>query len=256
MKRKFIFSLMAVSCSFFVQAQTADEIIAKYFENTGGLAKWEALQGVKFTGKLKFQAMELPMTIIQLKDGRTTSSIQLQGMDIRDNVYDGNTLWGSNQQTMKAEKKDAESTENYKINESKDFPDPFLGYQKKGYKAEFVGKETIDGTEAFKIKLTKKPTKVDGKENENVSFYYFDTENYVPILQETEVKAGPSKGMVTQIKPSDYQDAGGLLFPFTMALGAKGQPGGQTLVITAIEINPKVDAAAFAFPVEKPAEKK
>jgi hypothetical protein len=256
MKRKLFFSVLALTCASFVNAQTADEILDKYFEATGGKAKWEALQGVKYTGKVKFQTFEFPMTMIQLKDGRTTTSIQVQGMDLRDNVYDGSTLWGSNQQTMKAEKKDAEDTENYKINDSKDFPDPFLGYQKKGYKVELIGKETVEGTEAFKIKLTKKPIKADGKEIENVSFYYFDSENYVPILQESEIKVGQAKGMVSQIKPSDYQDASGLLIPFTTTIGVKGQPGAQTLILTTVDLNPQVDASAFAFPAEKPAEKK
>jgi len=256
MKRKFIFSLMAVSVAFFAQAQTVDEILDKYFENTGGKAKWEALQGIKYTGKLKVQTMELPMAMIELKDGRQSTSASVQGMEFRQEVYDGSTLWGTNQMTMKAEKSDAETTENFKLELGNDFPSPFLNYKKKGYKVELLGKETVDGAETFKMKLTKKPIKVDGKESENVEFYFFDTENYVPLITESEVKSGPGKGMVGQNKMSDYQDAGGLLFPFTITQGAKGQPGESTIVITAIELNPKVDAAAFAFPVEKPAEKK
>ena len=256
MKRKFIFSVIALACSFFVQAQTVDEILDKYFENTGGKAKWEAVQGIKFTGKLKVQAMELPMTMIQLKDGRQTTSASVQGMEFRQQVYDGSTLWGTNQMTMKAEKSDAETTENFKLELGNDFPSPFLNYKKKGYKVELLGKETVEGAETFKIKLTKKPIKVDGKETENVEFYFFDTENYVPLTVESEVKSGPGKGMVGQNKMSDYQDASGLLFPFTMTQGAKGQPGGATIVFTAIELNPKVEASVFAFPDEKPIEKK
>ena len=46
MKRKLIFSVIAFASALMVQAQTADEIIEKYLENTGGKAKWEAVQGV------------------------------------------------------------------------------------------------------------------------------------------------------------------------------------------------------------------
>jgi len=229
-------------------AQTVDEIIDKYFENTGGKAKWEALQGVKMTAKVSAQGMEIPINIIQLKDGRQSTSYSFQGMEFREGVYDGTNLWGTNQMTMKAEKRDAESTENLKTTASLDFPDPFLNYAKKGYKAELIGKETVEGSETFKIKLTKKPIKVDGKETESVSFYYFDTENFVPLVMETEVKAGPAKGVVSQIKMSDYQEVNGLMFPFSMTQGAKGQPGGQTITLTAVELNPKVEASLFAFP--------
>ncbi|NOS56500.1 MAG: outer membrane lipoprotein-sorting protein, partial [Cyclobacteriaceae bacterium] len=138
-----------------------------------------------------------------------------------------------------------------KVNIGGDFPSPFLDYKKKGYKVELLGKETMDGSETFKIKLTKKPIKIDGKETENVEFHYFDTENFVPLIVETEVKSGPGKGMVGQSKLSDYQDVNGLLFPFSLTVGAKGQPGGQTIVFTAVELNPKVEASAFAFPEGK-----
>ncbi|MCA4897431.1 MAG: outer membrane lipoprotein-sorting protein [Bacteroidota bacterium] len=248
MKLKSVLTLLAVVCFAVAKAQTADEIINKYFENTGGKAKWEALQGVKMTAKLKAQTMEFPMEVVQLKDGRTHSFFMVQGMKFNQNVFDGKTLWSTNQQTMKAEKSDAESTENYKMNEAKDFPDAFLDYQKKGYKIELVGKETIEGTETFKIKLTRKPTKVDGKEVENVSYYYFDAENYVPLVMESEVTSGPAKGMISQTKTSDYQEVNGLMFPFTIVQGAKGQPGGANIVFEKIELNPKVEASLFAFP--------
>ena len=144
------------------QAQTADEIINNYLENTGGKAKWAAIQGVKMTAKINMQGMELPLSIIELKDGRQLSYATFQGMQFYQEVFDGTTLWGTNQMTMKAEKSDAETTENFKKNLATDFPSPFLDYQKKGFKVELLGKETVDGSETLKIKLTKKPILVDG----------------------------------------------------------------------------------------------
>jgi hypothetical protein len=57
--------------------------------------------------------------------------------------------------------------------------------------------------------------------------------------------------MIAQSKFSDFQEVGGLMIPFSWAQGAKGQPSGQPLVITNIELNPKIDQSAFAFPAEK-----
>lgn len=228
------------------QAQTVDEILAKYFENTGGVDKWNSLNGIKMVAKVNQGGMEIPLEIVQLKDGRQMTKITFQGKVIMQGVYDGTTLWSHNFMTMKAEKSDAESTENFK-KEIGEFPDAFLNYKGKGYKAELLGKETVDGTETYKIKLVKKPILVDGKETENVVFYYFDAENFVPLMTETEIKSGPAKGMVSQSKMSDYQEVSGLMMPFSMSQGVKGQPG-QPLTITAIELNPAVDAAAFKFP--------
>lgn len=244
-------ALAATLVSVASYAQTADEIIEKYIENTGGKAKWEAIQGMKMSAKLNMQGMELPLEVIQLKDGRQSTSASFQGMEFRQQVFDGTTLWGTNQMTMKAEKSDAESTENFITNLSGDFPSPFLDYKKKGFSVELLGKETVEGSETFKIKLTKKPIKVDGQETENIEFYYFDTENFVPLVVEAEVKSGPGKGMVTQMKMSDYQEVNGLMFAFSTTVGVKGQPGGQTINVTALELDPKVDPTLFAFPEGK-----
>lgn len=248
MKRRVLLLVAAFACSFAVKAQTADEIIANYFENTGGKAKWETVKGIKMTAKVNAQGMELPVNMIMLKDGRQTTSFTLQGMEIRQQVFDGTNLWGTNFQSMKAEKSDAEETENFKANLGSDFPIPFYNYTARGYKVELLGKETVEGSETFKVKLTKKPIKVDGVETENVEFYYFDTENFVPLVIESEVKSGPMKGMISQMKLSDYQDVNGVMLPFSMTQGAKGQPGGQTITFTAIELNPTVEDSVFAFP--------
>ncbi|MFM7486016.1 MAG: outer membrane lipoprotein-sorting protein, partial [Cytophagales bacterium] len=73
MKLKSVLTMLAVVCFVAAKAQTADEIIAKYHENTGGVEKWKALQGIKMTATMKIQAMELPMEMTRLKDGRSHS---------------------------------------------------------------------------------------------------------------------------------------------------------------------------------------
>jgi outer membrane lipoprotein-sorting protein len=246
MKLRALTLLAVVLCAFTTaQAQTADEIIAKYFENTGGIDKWKALQGVKISAKVNQQGMEIPLDIYQLKDGRQMTVISFQGKEIKQEVFDGSTLWGTNFMTMKAEKSDAETTENFKVNLG-EFPDPFLTYKERGLKVELVGKETVDGSETFKIKLTKKPIKVDGQPTDNITFYYFDAENFVPLMQESEIRSGQMKGKISQVKFSDYQDVQGIMMPFSMSQGIKDM-GSQALTITGIEINPKVDDAAFTY---------
>lgn len=247
MNRKFLLSLLAVAFALVANAQTADEILAKYFENTGGIDKWKALEGMKMTAKVNQGGLEIPLEIIQLKDGRQLTKITFQGKEIMQGVYDGSTLWSHNFINMQAEKSDAEATENFKLDIG-EFPDPFLNYRERGLKVELMGKETIDGSETFKIKLTKKPIKVDGKETDNVVFYYFDSENFIPLASETEIKTGPNKGQIGQNKMSDYQEVNGLMVPFSMAQGIKGQPGASPLTVSNIELNPKVDAKIFAYP--------
>ncbi|HAG16547.1 MAG TPA: outer membrane lipoprotein-sorting protein [Bacteroidales bacterium] len=229
-------------------AQTADEIIAKYFENSGGIANWKSIEGMKMIAKINQGGMVIPLEIIQLKSGKQMTVINFQGKTIKQGVFDGEVLWSTNFMTQKAEKGDQETTDNMKLQKN-DFPDPFLNYRMKGYQAEFLGKETIDGVETFKIKLTKNPILVDGVKEENVSYYFFDAENYVPLIVQSEIKSGPMKGQVSEAKFSDYQEVGGVYFPYSLTQGLKGQAG-QTIAIDKIELNPQIDPKEFSFPEE------
>ncbi|GIV35886.1 MAG: hypothetical protein KatS3mg032_0265 [Cyclobacteriaceae bacterium] len=245
MKKPVLFILLTAGL-FSLQAQTPDEIISRYFENTGGIEKWKSLTGMKIVAKANQQGLEIPLEIVQLKDGRQYTKISFQGKEIMQGVYDGQTLWSTNFMNMKAERSDAESTENFK-QQIGEFPDLFLNYKTLGYTVELVGKETVEGSETFKLKVTKKPIKVDGIPTDNIVYYYFDIHDYVPLLIETEIKSGPGKGQISQIKYSDYQEVGGLIFPFSMSQGIKGGPAGS-LTITAYELNPKVDEVVFKYP--------
>ena len=248
MKKLFLLITLALTVAY-SQAQTADEILNRYFENTGGISRWKALKGVKITASVNQGGMEIPITQYRMSDGRQAVVINFQGKEIKQQVFDGTNLWSHNFMTMKAEKSDAESTQNFKQTLG-DFPDAFLDYKTKGYKVELMGKETVEGSECFKIKLTKKPIMVDGKSTESISFYYFDANDFVPIMTEEEIHNGQAKGMIAQSKMSDYTDVNGLMFPFSLSEGMKGS-GSQGLQIKNIELNPAADASVFKFPTDK-----
>jgi outer membrane lipoprotein-sorting protein len=247
MKKKFILlSLATFLATFTLSAQTVDEVIANYFENTGGADNWRAINGLTSKATVNSQGMDIPITIITLKDGRTIMKMELQGKEITQVAFDGTDAWSTNFMTMEAEKSDNETTENIK-REVGDFPDPFLDYADNGYSVELMEKETVEGTECYKIKLTKKPQLVDGQDVDNISFYFFDTENFVPIVIESEIKSGQMKGKISRTTFSDYQEVDGLYFPFSITQGIKDM-GSQTINFTSIEVNPTVDDAIFKFP--------
>jgi len=253
MKLKFIlFSVATFFAATTLSAQTADEIIDTYFENTGGADNWRSLTGMLTKATVNQQGMDIPITIIALKNGSMMMKLQLQGKELVQQAFDGTEAWATNFMTMEAEKSDSEATENIK-RESGEFPDPFLDYKDKGYSVELLGKETVEGTECFKIKLTKKPTLVDGVDVDNFSYYFFDTENYVPIVVESEIKTGQMKGKISTIGFSDYQEVEGIYFPFSVSQGIKDM-GSQVINFTSIELNPTIDPAIFKFPVSTETE--
>ena len=124
---------------------------------------------------------------------------------------------------------------------------PFHNYKKKGYKVELVGKETWEGTEVFKVKLTKSPVMVDGKEEENVEMFFFDIENFVPLASEQIFTSGPAKGATGQTVYSDYQEVDGKYIAFSQIDKFNGQVGLEMIVKT-VEFNGEVDESIFKMP--------
>lgn len=246
MKIKISILLVLLLAASFSHAQSVDEIIDTYFENIGGADNFRVLEGVQIKASVNAQGMDIPLEMVQLKGGKQLVKFELQGKKLTQVAFDGEVAWGHNFMTMQAEKSDSITTENLK-RQKEDFPDPFLDYKAKGYSAELIGEETIEGVECFKVKLTKKPVIVDDKEEEDISFYYFDKENFVPIVMESEIKSGPMKGNVSQTIFSDYDEVGGMYFPFSMTQGLKGQ-GGQMIKVDSIILNPKIDMSEFIFP--------
>lgn len=246
---KFIKSTFIILLAFFslnTQAQTADEILDGYYEAIGGRDAWSKVEGVKYTAKVNQGGMEIPVEMVQMKGGNSFMKISFQGLNIMQNVFDGETLWNTNFQTMKPEKATSEQIANHKLNNN-DFPDPLLNYKENKYKLELIGSETFDGTEAFKLKLTKEPVMLDGKKVDDVEFYFFETESFALIGSESEITEGPMKGSISQTKLSDYQEVEGLMMPFSINDGVKDGPS-QPIVIEKIELNPTFDTAILAFP--------
>jgi outer membrane lipoprotein-sorting protein len=243
--KQMLFSVLFLSACG-LNAQSVDEIIAKYYENTGGKEAWASIKSTRMTAKVKAQGLDLPAVMLQKAPNKQKVTISFQGLEIVQPAFDGKTGWQTNFMTMAAEKMEAEDNELMK-QQSEDFPDAFLRYKEKGYSMALEGEESIEGTDCFKIKLTKKPVMIDGKEEDNIVYYYFEKENYVPILTKSVVPKGPGKGMTSETFFSDYQEVNGLLFPFTMEQKFSGQTQ-ATINVEKIEINPDIDDKVFAFP--------
>jgi outer membrane lipoprotein-sorting protein len=227
--------------------QTADEIVNQYLENTGGIENWKKVESTKISANVNAQGMKIPVEIWNFADGKSHTSFNLQGKKMVQLAFDGKKGYEMNFMTQKMEELDNERIENLKRSIG-DYPSPFIGYKEKGYTLEKLDDETIEGTECFKLKFTSGKNLVEGKEVDDVSYYYFDKENFVPIVIETTMNGGPMAGKTAQSIMSDYDEVDGLYFPFSMQEKLKdGEGMGQTITFDKIEVNPKLDKTLFDF---------
>jgi outer membrane lipoprotein-sorting protein len=242
---KLLLVALVVTAFTQVQAQTATEIVENYLEAIGGKENLAKVKSLKMIGKINAQGLVIPIVAVTTTDGSAYVQFDFQGQKMKQLVSNGTKTWSMNMMAQKMEEMPSDMSK-MMIKEFKDFPNAFINYKEKGYKIELLGKEPQEGTECFKVKLTKDTMMIDGEEVPNIAFYYFDTESFVPIVVETEVPTGPAKGQMVTVPLSDYQEVDGIYFPFSTAM--QGMP----MTYTEIVVNPEIDATAFEVVVEKP----
>lgn len=236
LKRLSILAITVVA-AFSLSAQSVDEILNRYFENTGGLDKWRALKTTRMEAKMSMQGMEFPGIIHSKAPNKQRVEVNVQGKQIVQ-AYDGATAWWINpfMGSPEAQPMPDEMAEEM-INE--EFENAFIDYQQKGSTVELLGEEEIEGTMTFKVKLTKK--------NGDVQFYFFDMEYYIPIMMQVTVASGPAKGQMAETYMSDYREVEGLIMPFQIESKVGGQIL-QSISIQKIELNINMEDSFFAYP--------
>lgn len=242
----FVFTLLF---SFGLNAQSVDDILNSYFENTGGIENWEKIEGLHIKGKMKMQGMEIPFESYQLKNGKSAQVANLQGKEMTFLAFDGEVAWGVNMMNMKAEKKNEETVETLK-NATKEFPSAFMNYKEKGFVLSLDGEKEIDGTMTFKVKMVKDSISTNGQKFPSVEYVYFDKENFVPIMKEATIPVGPMAGQSAETYLGNYQEVNGMFFPFEMTSKINGQVM-QSMVFDEYIVNPTVDDKVFTFPEVK-----
>ena len=225
-------------------AQTVDEIIAKNIQARGGSDKLKSVQTVKATATMAMgPGMEAPGVLIQKRGNLARLEFTVQGLTAVQ-AYDGKNAW----QVMPfMGKKDPElmsADEAKEVEEMADIDGPLVDYKSKGHQVELLGKEKIEGTDAYKLKATLK--------NGDVVTVYIDADSFLEIKEETKRTVRGTEQVVEQ-SIGDYKEVDGLIIPFAMESGVKGSAEKQKLTITKVEFNVPADDSMFKMPPPPPA---
>jgi outer membrane lipoprotein-sorting protein len=224
---------LASFIAFNASAQTVDEIIDKHIEAIGGKEKISALKSLRTESNLSIQGMDIP--VIQTRVHNVGQRVDITAMGMEGFVINTPTAGWTFMPFMGQAAAEAMPEDQVKVGvEQLDLQGPLFNYKEKGHTVELLGKEAVDGTECYKIKVTTKGGRT--------STYYIDPKNYyiirlvlkAPVMgQEQEVTVGFSDFKKTE---------DGYVFPYSTS-NAFGQ--GDTSTLTKIEINKPVDEKLF-----------
>jgi len=118
---------------------------------------------------------------------------------------------------------------------------------KKGNKVEFVGTESVEGTDTLKVKVTLK--------GGDVRIFYLDTDYYVPIKIVSKRTVRGAEREYEMIL-GDYKQVAGIYVPHSIETNAKGSPEKQKLTYDTIEANVPLDDSRFRLPGSQAKETK
>ena len=222
-------------------AQSVDSLITKYIQASGGMERMQAIQTLRRTGKyIGGGGFEAVIVQENKRPNSVRDEFQIQGM-VGINAYDGKEGWKIEPWQGKRDPESLGEDEMHGILDDADFDGPLVNYLAKGNRVEYQGMEQIEGSDAYKLKVT--------RPNGDVSFFYLDTEYYVPIRIDTQrmIRGAPQE---FETSLGDYKQVNGVYMPFSSESGPKGSSSTDRGKITydKIEANVPLDDARFQRP--------
>lgn len=222
--------------------QSAEDIVQRFIKTVGGMEKIQAVKSLRRLGKFSGGGgFEAAIVEENKRPNMVRQEFSLQGMT-QINAYDGKTGWKIEPWGGKKDVESLGEEELKSIIEDSDLDGPLINYQQKGNKVEFAGMEPVEGTDAYKLKVTLK--------NGDVRYYYMDTDYFVPIKIDTKrMVRGAEREYETIL--GDYKEVGGWYLPHSIETGVKGSPFKQKVTYERIEANVTMDDTRFSRPPER-----
>ncbi|MBI2835232.1 MAG: outer membrane lipoprotein-sorting protein [Acidobacteria bacterium] len=246
--KKLLVCLSAVaSLAVPASAQTVDEIIAKHVQARGGMDKLKAVTSIRYTGKMTVgPGIEAPVIVEQKRPENMRMELTVQGLTAVQ-AYDGKTGWMIMPFQGKKDPEPMGGDELKATVEQADFDGPLVDYAAKGNKVELSGKETVEGAESYRLKVTLK--------SGDFRYIYIDADSFLAIKEESKRMVRGTE-MEFESALGDYKDVDGLVLPHAIEGGPKGGQIRQKITIEKVELNPTIDDTRFKMPEVKKSEPK
>ena len=227
----------------FASGQTVDEVIEKYEKARGGKDKLIAIKSIYMEGSREMMGGEVTVKITkeQGKLSRTEFEMGDKNGFVLITEKEAWSYVPMRSPTPNKLPDDALPG----MQADMDIAGPLVDYVAKGYQAELLGKDSVDGNLCYKIKLTTSA----GKEIK----YWIDASTF--LLAQSAAKgsglfgggrkAAPDAETFTLYK--DYREEQGIMFAHVIEIknpGAEGSRGGGT-TFDKFEMNKPVDAKLY-----------
>jgi hypothetical protein len=234
-------STMALLTAGVAQPQTLDEIVARSLAASGGAERLKAVRTRRMTGTMKVMAgegSETPIVIESMRPRSMRFELKVRGVAVIQ-AFDGRKGWKivpfAGDTTPYPMPKDEQS----EAAERAEFDSPLLDAAARGTKIRLQGRDEVDGSEAFKLRVTRK----DGF----VRDVWVDSRSFLEVRHGTK-RSIEGRTLELHSTFSDFREVSGLKLPFRVVSSTKGRPEAQVVVFDSIELDVPIDESRFSMP--------
>jgi hypothetical protein len=218
---------------------TVDEIVGRYVAARGGIRKLRALRTLRQEGRVSAGAGRDGLVMREIKrPGKIRFEFTVQGVT---SVFasDGQHGWKVSPLEGVMGPQPLPDEVLIDAREQVDIDGPLVDWKTKGSQVELVGREAVDGHDAYKLKLTLK--------SGGVLTAFLDVES-ANLIRTEATRHLRGKQVRIETTFGDFRRTGGILFPHLFEVRAAGRPQVLRIVVDKVEVNPPLSDARFAPP--------
>jgi outer membrane lipoprotein-sorting protein len=231
------FTILFLIAGNSLMSQSLDDILKEHFSAIGqdNIIK---VNTQKLTGKMLQGGIEIPFTMMTKRPEKIRVEGTFQGLTFIQN-YNGKEGWNLNPFAGVTDPQPMSEEDLKEMHYQADMDGMLWNWNEKGYTVTFDGKDDMEGTSCYKIK-------VDTKEGDSFT-YYIDSDSYLILRSNTKMQRLGNE-IESDTYFSNYNMVEGIAFPGKIETKMKDQLMG-TLVIENVELNTELDDTLFEKPV-------
>lgn len=229
--KKLILAVTGLLVFTLLNAQSLQEIVNKY-SAANKLDKMSDISTIKITAKMSAMGMDMPMQMWMKNPNKMKTVTSYQGQDII-SVFDGEKGYSINPMMGSSTPVEMNPEQVRQLTDGNVFQNPMQRYLKAG-QLSLEGEETVNGKQAFKIKVNLNETAT--------SHMFIDKDSYLLIKTSATVNQN-GQTMTVDSYPSNYTETNGVFLPMKTTTSA----GGMEMVMTfdKVEVNIPMDDSIF-----------
>ena len=229
-------SLLLIISGNLVLSQSIDEILKEHFSAIGQDNQLK-INTQKLTGKMLQSGIEIPF--IQM--GKRPDKVRVEGTFQKltfVQTFNGKEGWSLNPFAGVTDPQPMSEDQLKSMRYQSDMDGMLWNWKGKGYTTTYEGKEDMEGTPCFKIKVVT-------KEGDTFT-YYIDSDSYVIVRVNSKIKVmGNDTDADTYY--SNYKQVEGIAVPCKMESKTNGQLAG-TVVVDSVYFNTELADSLFEKP--------